>query len=166
MAIGSGMSGGVRNVHVRDCRFTGGDQGIRLKSMRGRGGFVENVHFENIRMAGLRREAIVLNMFYGSSTAASRSDAPPVFRNIRVENVTCESAGVAVYIRGLPEQRIRQVTLENLRLNAVEGICCQDVDGLTLNNVSAVVQEEPLFSCSNVRGLNVTNMILERRCDS
>lgn len=166
VAIGSGMSGGVRNVHVHDCRFMGGDQGIRLKSMRGRGGFVENVYFENIRLANLRREAIVLNMFYGSSTAASRSDAPPIFRNIRIENVTCESAGVAVYIRGLPEQRIRQVSLENLRLNAVEGIRCQDVDDLTLNNVSAVVQEEPLFGCSNVRGLNVTNMILERRSDS
>jgi polygalacturonase len=166
VAIGSGMSGGVRNVHVHDCHFTGGDQGIRLKSMRGRGGFVENVTFENIHMAGLRRESIVLNMFYGSSTAASRSDAPPVFRNIHIRNVACESAGVAVYIRGLPEQRISQVTLENLRLKAVEGIRCQDVDGLTLNNVSAVVQEEPLFGCSNVRGLNVTNMILERRSDS
>jgi len=51
-------------------------------------------------------------------------------------------------------------------LAAVEGIRCQDVDGLTLNNVSAVVQEEPLFGCSNVRGLNATNMILERRSDS
>jgi hypothetical protein len=79
--------------------------------------------------------------------------------------VTCESAGVAVDIRGLPEQRISQVTLENLRLNAVEGIRCQDVDDLTLNNVSAVVQEEPLFDCSNVRGLNVTNVILEGRSD-
>jgi polygalacturonase len=90
VAIGSGMSGGVRNVHVSDCRFTGGDQGIRLKSMRGRGGFVENVYFENIYMANLRREAIILNMFYGSSTAASRSDAAPVFRNIHVRDVTCE----------------------------------------------------------------------------
>jgi len=166
VAIGSGMSGGVRNVHVHGCHFAGSDQGIRLKSMRGRGGFIENVYFENIRMAGLRREAIVLNMFYGSSTAASRSDAPPVFRNIHIKNVTCESAGVAVDIRGLPEQRISQVTLENLSLNAVEGIRCQDVDGLTLNNVSAVVQEEPLFACSNVRGLSVTNMILEGRSDS
>jgi polygalacturonase len=161
VAIGSGMSGGVRNVYVSDCRFTGGDQGIRLKSMRGRGGFVENVYLENIHMAGLRREAIVLNMFYGSSTAAPRSGAPPVFRNIRIRNVTCESAGVAVAIRGLPEQPIERVALDNLHLNTVEGIRCQDADDLTLSNVSGVVQEEPLFSCSNIRGLNVTNMTLK-----
>jgi polygalacturonase len=162
VAIGSGMSGGVRNVYVHDCHVSGGDQGIRLKSMRGRGGFVDHVHFEKIQMAGLRQEAIVLNMFYGSSTAASRSDAPPAFRNIHIRDVTCESAGVAVAIRGLPEQPIRSVVLEDLRLNAVEGIRCHDAEGLTLSNVSGVVEKEPLFSCSNVRGLNVTNMNLVR----
>jgi polygalacturonase len=160
VAIGSGMSGGVRNVYVHDCHVTGGDQGIRLKSMRGRGGFVENVRFENIHMAGLRQEAIVLNMFYGSSTAASRSDAPPAFRNVHIRDVTCESAGVAVAIRGLPEQPIERVVLEDLHLNAVEGIRCQDADDLIFNNVSGVVQKEPLFSCSSVKGLNVTGMAL------
>jgi polygalacturonase len=162
VAIGSGMSGGVRNVYVHDCHFAGGDQGVRLKSMRGRGGIVENVHFENIRMAGLRREAIVLNLFYGSTTAAPKSAAPPVFRNIHIKNITCESAGVAVDIRGLPEQRISHVVLENLHLNAVKGIRCQDIDDLTLSDVSGVVEEKPLFSCSNVQGLSIVNMGLEQ----
>jgi polygalacturonase len=162
VAIGSGMSGGVRYVYVHDCRITGGDQGIRLKSMRGRGGLVENVYVEKIHMAYLRQEAIVLNMFYGSSTAASRSDAPPAFRHIHIRDVTCESAGVALAIRGLPEQPIENVVLENLDLHAVEGIRCQDADGLILRDVRCVVQQEPLFSCSRVRGLNVNNLTLER----
>jgi polygalacturonase len=162
VAIGSGMSGGVCNVYVHDCTVTGGDQAIRLKSMRGRGGFVDNVRFERITMAGLRQEAIVLNMFYGSSTAASRSETPPAFRNVHIRNVTCESAGAAIAIRGLPEQPIERVVLEDLRLNAVEGIRCQDADDLTFNRVSGTIQNEPLFSCSNVRGLNVTDMTLSR----
>lgn len=162
IAIGSGMSGGVRNVYVRDCRFTGGDHGIRLKSMRGRGGVVENVHFENIQMSGLRFEAIVLNMFYGSSTAASRSNAPPIFRDIYIKNVTCEGAGTAVDIRGLPEQRIHRVVLEHLHLDSVRGIRCQDVDGLTLNDVSGVAEEEPLSGFTNVRGLCIANLTLEQ----
>jgi polygalacturonase len=162
VAIGSGMSGGVRNVHIADCHFTGGDQGIRLKSMRGRGGLVENVYVENIQMAGLRREAIVLNMFYSSSTAVPRSDAPPLFRNIYINKVTCKSAGMAIAIRGLPEQPIEHVVLENLRLNAVAGIHCQDAQDLALHDVCGLVQQEPLFSCSDVEGLNVTNMTLRR----
>lgn len=166
VAIGSGISGGVRNVYVGDCRVTGGDQGIRLKSMRGRGGFVENVYFENIHMANLRREAIVLNMFYGSSTAASRSEAPPAFCDVHIKDVTCERAGVAAAIRGLPEQPIERVVLEDLRMNAVEGIRCQDAVDLTLKNVRATIQKEPFFSCTDVMALNVSGMALtmpERR---
>lgn len=169
VAIGSGMSGGVRNVQVHDCHVTGGDQGIRFKSMRGRGGIVENVCFENIHLVDLRREAVVLNMFYGSSTAESQSDAPPTFRNILIKNVTCEGAGVAVAVRGLPEQPAERIVLENLHLDAIEGIRCQDVDDLTLKNVDGVVQEGPSFGCSNIRRLNVSNMTLsgpKRRSDA
>jgi polygalacturonase len=160
VAIGSGMSGGVRNVYVRDCRFRGGDQGIRLKSMRGRGGFVEGVHVEDIHMVNLRQEAIVLSMFYGSSTAASRSAAPPAFRDINIRDVTCESVGTAMSIHGLPEEPIERVVLEDLSLHAVEGIRCQHAVDLTFNRVRGTVQKEPHFSATNVRGLNVTGMDL------
>jgi hypothetical protein len=101
-------------------------------------------------------------MFYGSSTAESRSDVPPAFRNIHISNVTCESAGAAVAIRGLPEQPIERVVLQDLHLNAVEGVRCHDADDLTFNNVSVVAQKEPLFGCSNVRGLKVTDMTLTK----
>jgi polygalacturonase len=161
VAIGSGMSGGVRNVYVHDCHFSGGDQGIRLKSMRGRGGIVENVYFANIRMSDIRREAIIVNMFYGSSTAAARSDAPPAFRHIHIRDVTCDSTGVAIDICGLSEQRIEHVTLERVRVNAVQGVRCREVDGLTLRDVTGVVQDDPVFCCSNVKRLNVVDMALE-----
>jgi polygalacturonase len=163
VAIGSGMSGGVRNVYVHDCHFSGGDQGIRLKSMRGRGGIVENVYFANIRISSMRREAIVLSMFYGSSTAASRSDAPPAFRNIHIRDIICDSAGMAIDICGLSEQRIEHVTLERVRVNAVQGVRCREINGLTLRDVTGIVQEDPLFCCSNVKGLNVIDLALEQR---
>ena len=161
VAIGSGMSGGVRNVYVRDCSFTGCDQGIRLKSMRGRGGVVENVHFDNVRMSGLRQEAIVLNMFYGSTTVVPKSGTPPVFRDVYIRDVICDGAGAAIQIRGLPEQRISHVVLERVLLNAVKGIRCREVDDLTLEDVSGVIEEEPLLGCSNVRGLDITGMDLQ-----
>lgn len=161
VAIGSGMSGGVRNVYVYDCHFTGGDHGIRLKSMRGRGGIVEKVYFENIKMADLRHAAIVLNMFYGSSTVASRSATPPLFRDIHIKNVSCESAGAAIEIRGLPEQRIQRVVMEHLRMNATGGIRCQDVDDLTLNDVSGVVKEDPILCCSNTQHLAMADVTLK-----
>jgi polygalacturonase len=110
ISIGSGMSGGVRNLYAHDCRVTGGDHGIRLKSMRGRGGVIEQVYFENIQLSGLRQEAILLNMFYGTSSAESTSPTPPAFRDIYIKNVTCEDAGAAIVVRGLPEQPVERGT--------------------------------------------------------
>ena len=42
--IGSEMSGGARNLFVYDCTFMGTDKGLRFKSVRGRGGVVENIY--------------------------------------------------------------------------------------------------------------------------
>jgi polygalacturonase len=163
VSIGSGMSGGVRDVWVHDSVVTGGDHAIRLKSMRGRGGYIENVYVEGLQVFGLRREAILLNMFYGASTAPSRSDAAPAFRDVVIRDVDCHGAGAGVVIRGLAEQPIERVLLERLRLEAVEGIRCQEAIDITFGDVSGVVEREPLFACSNVRGLNVRDMSLTRR---
>lgn len=162
ISIGSGMSGGVRNIYAHDCRVTGGDHGIRLKSMRGRGGTIEHVYFENFHLSGLRMESILLNMYYGSSSAESTSQTPPVFKDIHIKNVTCESAATALAVRGLPEQAIQQVVLEDLDIKSVEGVSCADAVDLTLKNVTVQAQKEPIFSAVNVTGLQTINLTLKK----
>jgi len=147
---------------VTDCDFSGCDQGIRLKSMRGRGGVVERVCFENIRMSGIRQQAITLNMFYGSSTAPSRSDAAPAFQDVVIRDVTCESAGIGLDIRGLPEKLIRRISLENLHLSAVAGPYCEGAEDIVFKNVDCSVQEEPALKCSNVTGLHIESLVIGR----
>jgi hypothetical protein len=162
ISIGSGMSGGVRNLYAHDCRVTGGEQGIRLKSMRGRGGFIEHVYFEHFQLSGLRMEAILLNMFYGASSAESASQSPPTFRDIHIKNVRCEGADAAIVVRGLPEQPIQKVTLEDLNIKSDTGINCQDAVDLTLKNVSVQAQQEPLFNATNVTGLDTKDLRLSK----
>jgi len=160
ISIGSGMSGGVRNLYAHDCRVTGGDYGIRIKSMRGRGGYIENIYFENFQLSGLRKEAILLNMFYSASSAESASQTPPVFRDIHIKNVTCESAATGIVVRGLPEQPIQRVFLEALDLNSDDGICYQDAVDVALKNITIRGQHEPLFSATNVSGLQTVDLTL------
>lgn len=136
VAIGSGTSGDVRNVTVQDCTFKGTDRGIRLKSMRGRGGIVENVHFENISMRDIIHEAITIDMYYGYSSAPSASNTPPIFRSIGIRNISCDGAATAIQLRGLPESPIQKLNLENIDLRADHGVTVECVDGLDLINVS------------------------------
>lgn len=136
VVIGSAMSGGVRNIFASDCKITGTDQGIRLKSMRGRGGYVEHVRIENIAIDQVRQQAIQINMFYGSSTVVPKSQTPPVFRDIMIKNVQGKGAETGIEIKGLPEQLLKDISLENVHLSASQAMVCTDVEGMTMDDVT------------------------------
>ena len=74
VVIGSAVSGGVRNVYAHHCRIRDTMQGIRIKSMRGRGGYVENVTFSHMDIKNVTDQAVQINMFYEFSTVIPKSD--------------------------------------------------------------------------------------------
>lgn len=138
LTIGSAVSGGVRNIYAHDCQIQGTWQGIRLKSMRGRGGCVENVKFENIEINHVSEQAIQINMFYEASTVIPKSDTPSDFKNITIRNISGIGAGTGIEIKGLPEHRLRNISLENIRLSAKNAFYCDNVESISLKNVEVM----------------------------
>ena len=57
IVFGSEMSGGIKNVLVRNCVYDGTLMGIRLKSMRGRGGYIKDIWVRDIEMKNIMNEA-------------------------------------------------------------------------------------------------------------
>lgn len=148
--IGSEMSGGARNIYVSDCTFVGTDIGLRFKTTRGRGGIVENIFIKNINMKNIVGEAILFDMYYaaqdpialaGEKRAAPKVEIVPVaettpqFRNFYIDNVVCNGAEKAVFIRGLPEMSIKNINLSNLTVKAKEGIDIQEGENITMKNI-------------------------------
>jgi len=72
--VGSEMSGGVKNVLIRDCQFLGTDVGIRFKSTRGRGGVVENIFIDGISMYNIIEDAITFDLYYGGKSVTDDMD--------------------------------------------------------------------------------------------
>lgn len=140
VVIGSAMSGNVHRVQAHDCTCDGTDCGIRLKSMLGRGGVVEDVWFHDFTMQRITHQAIVVDMFYGASSAPPAGRMPPTFRNIRIQDVTCAGARQAVLLRGLEDPPLRDVTLRNIAISAREPMVCQNVEGLTMQDVAIAVR--------------------------
>lgn len=135
ITIGSGMSGGVRNVFASDCRVSGTNQGIRLKSMRGRGGYIRDVWFENIEMKDIAEEAIQVSMFYPYSTVVPRSRVPSVFSDIHFRKIHGNSEKLALELRGLPESKLENVTLEDIQLEAKQRPVCEGVGQIQMQAV-------------------------------
>jgi polygalacturonase len=134
VVIGSEMSGGVRNVWVTDSEFFGTDRGLRIKSMRGRGGVIENVYYDHVRHRDIRMMVVELTSFYASSTLKPKTATPPTIRNIHVSNVSARGAKQAIDIVGLPELPVSDVSFENVDIVADQGLRCVDCRNVTFKN--------------------------------
>ena len=144
MVIGSEMSGGVRNVYAHDCHFKGTDIGIRIKSNASRGGYVENVYFENIKMEDIRGKAIVIETNYSAFMASENGKTFPVFKNISFNKIDCDYANASISIEGTVHKPIENVTLSNINITAPDDVRFDWVNGLILDNVNIKKEERPI----------------------
>jgi polygalacturonase len=152
VSIGSEMSGDVRNIYIHDCTFTKTERGVRIKSRRGRGGVVENVWLENLKMDSVNYEALLLNTFYRSGLE-SASNKAPLFRNIHVNNLVCNGTEEAIVIRGLEEMPIERVNLENIVVKAEKGIEITDAADVAFKGISVNNEGGPWAKITNSRNI-------------
>jgi polygalacturonase len=141
-AIGSEESGGVRHVRFIDCDGDGTDNGIRIKSTRGRGGIVEDIVASNIRLRNVRN-AVVLSLRYTKTTVEPFSERTPQFRDIHIDHVTAGNSGKCCTIEGLEECPIRDVTLDDLDLTGTNGVTCSYAKDITFKNVRIAAEKSP-----------------------
>ena len=155
VVIGSEMSGDVRKVTISNCVFDGTDRGIRIKSTRGRGGIVEEIRVDNIVMKDIKKEAIVLSLFYSKMDQEPVSDRTPIFRNIHISNLTGTKVNTAVSILGIEEMPISDVTLNNINIQSESGIEANLVKNLELNNVRIDAKKGSAFEFSHAENLEL-----------
>jgi polygalacturonase len=175
--VGSEMSGGAKNLYVDNCTFVGTDIGLRFKTMRGRGGVVENVHINNIYMKDIPGEAILFDMYYEAKdpivlTGEHREPpkvqmlpvtaATPQFKNFYINNVICDGAAKALFIRGLPEMPIKNIELTNLKINANEGIDIQEANNIKLKNINLSTRREKAIAyLLNSRNIEIDQLVFD-----
>jgi polygalacturonase len=138
--VGSEMSGGVRNIDVKHCTFMGTDNGLRFKSTRGRGGVVENIYVSDINMINIRQDAILYDLYY-MVRDKSKTMVPPVnegtpqFRNIFLKNIVCKGARRAILLQGLPEMTLKNISMEDISIEADIGVFVSDEESIRMKNV-------------------------------
>jgi polygalacturonase len=169
--VGSEMSGGAKNIWVDNCTFIGTDIGLRFKTTRGRGGVVENIYINNIAMKDIVGEAILFDMYYEAKDpivlAGEKREPPkvetkpvteetPVFRNIYVKGVVCNGAEKAIFVRGLPEMNVQNLVMEDMTLQAKEGLDMTEGSGIVLKNVSVfTINTNPVLNIHNSRHITL-----------
>ncbi len=161
VVIGSEMSGGVRNMTVSNCVFRNTERGIRLKTRRKRGGFVEDIIINNVIMDNVIA-GITMNEYYkcgsfeGNEELFTYEKRPitadtPKIKGVIISNVVMKNVrGAGIYMLGLPEQPIHKVKIINVDIDAVGSEAGEEViavfnlpychgDGVRLKNVKDVI---------------------------
>ena len=137
IVIGSEMSGSVRNIFAHDCEFEDNLNCIRIKSKDGRGGVIENVDFQNIRMGrGLR------GINYTFRYSCEATDAPkepgkhlPILRNIYAEGIECGEVEMGIAIDGIPGGQMENLHFKNITMQAKKCLSADTADGIFMENV-------------------------------
>ncbi len=179
--IGSEMSGGAQNIFVYNCSFLGTDIGLRFKTVRGRGGVVQNIYVDNINMKDIAAEAISFDMYYEAKDpvvlAGEKREAPkvvtmsiteatPQFKDFHISNIVCDGAATAIFVRGLPEMNILGVYMDNMVMKAKEGIVCTQAAGVYINNLKLFTQQtNPVISIDASRSVSLNNVSYNANSD-
>jgi len=156
VAIGSEMSGGVKDVYVRNCEFENSFSIGTVKAPRGRGGVIDGILYDNCKLKNTSTEhtdcrwfrgALYIDQYY-SHTEFDINSVEPVgegtakIKNIIFSNIELETVGGnAIYLAGLAESRLENIWLKNVKAKGRYGMKAYNIDGLTLDNVSVEADE-------------------------
>ncbi|MCM1077413.1 MAG: glycoside hydrolase family 28 protein [Bacteroides sp.] len=159
--VGSEMSGGVNNISVENCQFTGTDIGLRFKSARGRGGVVKNIFINNISMVDITGDAITFDLYYwtfgkGPTEIPVADETTPQFKDITINNVTALNSGKALKFNGIPEMPIENINVSNSVFTAREGGLLSESKNIIFHNVLIRPDEGPAMTINNVTDATFT----------
>jgi len=160
ISIGSPTVGGVHHIIVRRCTFDGGDNGIRIKSYRGRGGLTDDIRYSDLTMKNINRP-IDINMLYngnaglktdvGNRQANGHTENIPEVRDVQITHVTMTPCVHAGRIIGMPERLASDFTLSDVKIEADDGFLIQDATNINFNNVELDIHVGPPLITDNAQ---------------
>jgi polygalacturonase len=141
VVIGSEMSGDVRRINITNCVFEGTDIGIRIKTMRGRGGVVEDVRVSNVTMYNIVNEGVLITLRYQPTEAEPLSDRTPAVRNVHLSNMNIREAQRPVAIYGLEERAVSGVSFNDIRSFSKKGVLLENTSGVSFHDIEMNISE-------------------------
>jgi len=143
-SIGSITKNGVSKLTVDHLTMIGTTSGIRLKSGRDRGGLVQNLTYSNITMTNVQNP-IYITSYYPTmptdptaETAQATTSTTPYWKDITIKNVTVTGSTNAGILWALPEAKIANLVLDNVRIEAKTGMQIFHATGVSFINSSTV----------------------------
>ena len=162
LAIGSELSGGIRNIRVENCSIKGRQNGISFKSRDGRGGFIENFTGENL-LIDHSPTFIDINLLNKGIQACdpvtNAADKWTSMHNVRFNHI--HVINVTDLVRGKnvpPERPVDGLTLTDIKGTCTHAITLANMTNVVLSGISVTGYEGPLVTHTNVHGTGLEKL--------
>jgi len=161
IGIGSETSGGIRNVRIEHCRFTGARTfAVYIKTRVGRGAFIEDIRASDLDVSGMAGGFLRIN--HTGSGIQDEFPVPgeegiPTLRNFRFSDVRVKDCpllvdGVSIH----PAKPLEGFVLENVTGTCAKGIALANVRKAEIRNIRVTGVNGPLVGIHNVTGKGLT----------
>jgi hypothetical protein len=164
VVIGSETSAGIRDVVASNIIARGTWFGVRIKSMLGRGGVIENMRFDNFVIEEPTMEAIEITAYYHdktedrdskNATAQQISDRTPIFRNLAFSNMTIANANQVASIEGLAQMAIQRLRFTDVIATGAKGFVCEHAEDIEMRGVRIDAKSGKPLVLNDVHGLRI-----------
>jgi hypothetical protein len=152
------MSGGVRRISISNCVFEGTDIGIRIKTMRGRGGVVEDVRVSNVTMYKIVNEGILITLRYQPTQPEPLSERTPAVSNIQLSNISIRDAQRPAAIYGLEERSVSHISFNDIRSFSRQGILLENTSGISFHDMEMEVSGGSPLEAKDSKGISWDNV--------
>jgi polygalacturonase len=178
LTLGSETSGGIRHVLATDVTAMGTGNGFQIKSATTRGGVIEDIHFNNVKMDSVGNAFLYTmnwNPTYSYSTLPAgynydsipahwkvmlRKVEPeekgiPQFKDIYISNVKVNYARKAVSASGYEKSILENFNFSNVKINAGNAGEIIYAKDWSLENVSIKTKDNSTVSIKNSNGVQL-----------
>jgi polygalacturonase len=154
VVIGSEMSGNVKRVTISNCVFEGTDRGIRIKTMRGRGGVVEDIRVSNVVMYNMVNEGILITLRYQATKPEPLSERTPSVKNVQISGVTVRGGDRPVAIYGLDEMAVTQISFSDIQSTTRRGILLENTSEINMHDIRMEIKEGSALEAKDSKGIS------------
>ncbi|VVB17441.1 unnamed protein product [Arabis nemorensis] len=144
VALGSEMSGGIKDVRIEDITLIQTQSAIRIKTAVGRGGYVKDIFARRVTMKTMKYVFWMSGAYNQHADGKWDAKALPVVKNINYRDMTAENVTIAAW-------------LEGIKNDPFTGIC--------MSNVSILLSPKPKklqWNCTDIAG--VTSKVTPEPC--
>jgi polygalacturonase len=160
IGIGSETSGGIRDVHIEHCKFTGAKTfALYIKTRPGRGAFIEDIVANDLEVSGTQGGLIRFNLLGSGKqdeTPVPGLDGIPTVKNLRFSRIHVTDAPILVDGTSVhPKKPLDGLSLTDISGTCAKGIYLANTHRALIQSIHVRGYSGALINTNNVTGVGL-----------